>query len=183
MGRVAPVKYITFFTLAAVVAVLDQVTKAWGRTLETSPYVNVIDGCFRFIYARNYGAAWSLFADMNETWRVPFFVFISIVAMVVIVLFLRMVETRDRWMTVALAFVAGGAVGNFIDRVAFGYVVDFIDVYYDKWHWPTFNVADIFISTGVIMMGLGILLGKGTLSLHHARVHSETDAGPGNPRA
>jgi signal peptidase II len=172
-----PVKYITFLAISLSVVVLDHLSKAWAKGLELRSHVDVIDGFWRFVYARNYGAAWSLFADMNATWRVPFFVFISVVALVVIVLFLRLVETRDRWMTVALACVAGGAIGNFIDRLAYGFVIDFIDMYYQKWHWPTYNVADIFISTGVVMMALGIVFGKGTLSLHYANEQAKESGG------
>ena len=115
---------------------------------------------FNLRVAGNKGAAWGLFRDLPETWRVPFFVAIAVVAVVVIVLFYRGARGQ-KVLSVALTLILGGALGNLTDRVRLGYVVDFIDSYYGAWHWPTFNVADIAISVGVGLLLVDMVLNRG----------------------
>lgn len=134
--------------------------------------VVVIPGFFDFTYVENPGAAWSLFRDPKwEGFRTPFFHIISILAVLFILYYHRRVPREDRTMRVILGLVLGGAVGNYIDRLRFNYVVDFIDWYVDKsahvapctgsnhWpgcpaelHWPTFNVADAAIVVGLLLL-------------------------------
>jgi lipoprotein signal peptidase len=132
----------------------------------------VIPGFFDFTYVENPGAAWSLFRDPKwESFRTPFFHVISVLAVLFILYYHRRVAREDRVMRVVLGLVLGGAVGNYIDRLRFNYVVDFIDWYVDKsahvapctganhWpgcpaemHWPTFNVADAAIVIGLVLL-------------------------------
>ena len=120
----------------------------------------VTESWFNLRVAGNKGAAWGLFRDLPETWRVPFFVAIAVVAVVVIVLFYRGARGQ-KVLSVALTLILGGALGNLTDRVRLGYVVDFIDWYYGDWHWPTFNVADIAISVGVGLLLVDMVLNRG----------------------
>lgn len=115
--------------------------------------VAVIPDYFEFEYTRNQGAAFGLLSDGDSPMRVPFFILVSLVAIGVIIMMLRGVDRRDYLSIVALAFIAGGALGNFIDRVSYGWVIDFI-VWKatDAYRWPTFNIADAFISVGVSLL-------------------------------
>ena len=115
--------------------------------------VSVIPGLARLRYVENPGAAWGLFGDMDEGARRPFFVAVSALALAFLLfVYLRSRPTERRART-ALALVLGGAVGNVIDRLAQGSVVDFIELHLqDRVRWPTFNVADIAISAGVVLL-------------------------------
>ena len=103
---------------------------------------------FNLTLVFNRGAAFSFLSDAAG-WQRWFFIGLGLVAVVVIVIWLRVLTTRDKWTAAALALVLGGAVGNLLDRIWQGQVTDFLDVYYRDWHWPTFNIADSAISIGV----------------------------------
>lgn len=115
--------------------------------------VTVVNGVWDFQYVENPGAAWGLLSRADEKFRAPFFIIVSIIATVLIVSYYVRAPERlaiRRW---ALALVFGGAIGNFLDRIRLSYVIDFIDWHWqDKWHWPTFNVADAAISIGVVLL-------------------------------
>jgi signal peptidase II len=101
--------------------------------------------------AHNYGAAFSFLSDAGGWQRWLFTGLAIVVSLVLIVWLLRL--PREEWRTgLALGLVIGGALGNLIDRIQLGYVVDFIDVYYRDWHWPAFNIADSAISCGVALL-------------------------------
>jgi signal peptidase II len=141
--------------------------------LAREPYV-VWKPVWRMSYVENPGAAWGLFRSMSEGLRNAFFTAISVGAVGFILVYYRRLEKRQRYLQVALALVLSGAVGNFIDRIARGYVIDFID-----WHWwnrpdirwPTFNLADSLIVVGVAL-----------LVLHPGPKRSETAAASGNEK-
>lgn len=118
------------------------------------PTVPVVDGFWNHRYVENPGAAWGLLADASESVRVPFFLIVSLGAVVFIVAFFRKLTDDQNLMVVALSLVFGGAIGNLIDRLHLNYVVDFIDWYVGNAHWPTFNVADAGITTGVTLLML-----------------------------
>lgn len=104
-------------------------------------------------YVENPGAAWGLFHDMSDGTRNVFFVaIVSLAAVAFILVYYRRLRQEQRYSQVALALLLSGAVGNFVDRLARQYVVDFIDWYAGSWHWPTFNVADSLIVVGVAML-------------------------------
>ena len=161
-------KYIFLAAIAAVCVVLDQLSKLWARGLALKPPVAVIDSFFHFIYVENRGAAWSLFADLSPTIRVPFFIGVSLVAVGLIFLFFRRIREDQTRLVLALSLVLGGALGNLVDRIVRGSVIDFIDWHVGRHHWPTFNVADIFITIGVGLLILEMLFGKSELSLFGA---------------
>lgn len=137
----------------------DGVLPADARLIRSQIH-RVTETWFNLRVTGNKGAAWGLFRDLPETWRVPFFVVIAAVAVVVIALFFRSARGQ-RVLSVGLTCILGGALGNLIDRVRLGYVVDFIDWYYGDWHWPTFNVADIAISVGVGLLLVDMIIHRG----------------------
>jgi signal peptidase II len=126
-----------------------------GGTLRARGEVRVLEDYFHLRYVENPGAAWGLFADLPDGVRGPFFTAITLLAVGFILWMIRKAE-RDQWLLqLALALVLGGALGNFLDRLARGYVVDFLDVHWRNqpgMRWPTFNVADIAISVGVAFL-------------------------------
>lgn len=125
----------------------------WTKHPTRSDPVVVIENFWSFIYAENPGAAWSFLATAPAWFRDPFFTLVSIVAMIFIVYYFHRASRVNRWLRSALMLVFGGALGNFVDRIRLGYVIDFIDWhYYDVYAWPTFNVADSAITVGVIIM-------------------------------
>ncbi len=110
---------------------------------------------WRMNYVENPGAAWGLFRNASDDFRNGFFTVISIVAVAFIVYYYRRLDVRQRFLQVALAFVLAGALGNFVDRLARKYVIDFVEWYW--WNrtdlrWPTFNLADSLIVVGVAML-------------------------------
>ncbi|MEW6594833.1 MAG: signal peptidase II [Thermodesulfobacteriota bacterium] len=115
----------------------------------------IIPGFFNLTYVTNTGAAFGILAGEQSTLRMLFFVAIAVVALAVIILGWRQLCGEQRLMPHALGLIAGGAVGNLIDRVRFGAVVDFLDVYVNNYHWPAFNVADSAICVGVGLFLLG----------------------------
>jgi signal peptidase II len=122
--------------------------------LAREPYY-VYRPLWRMNYVENPGAAWGLFRTASDEFRNGFFTLISLVAVAFIVYYYRRLDVRQRFLQVALAFVLAGAVGNFVDRLARKYVIDFVEWYW--WNrvdlrWPTFNVADSLIVVGVAML-------------------------------
>lgn len=141
--------------LSAFVCAADQVTKLLALAylkeggVSVSPFLD-------FALAYNTGAAFSFLSDAGG-WQNFFFIGVATVVSAVIFFMLRRLGDTEKQVAVALALVLGGAVGNVIDRIRFGYVVDFIDVYYHAWHWPTFNIADSAITLGAILLVLDSL--------------------------
>ena len=147
-------KNILLFLLgAAAVIALDQITK----TAITSRFVMhesypVINGLFNLVYVMNPGAAFGFLANAPEIFRYVFFTGITIVALGLILYYLVKNKPQSLLLVGALTFIFAGAVGNLIDRLRFGAVVDFLDVYIGSAHWPAFNVADSAISIGAVLM-------------------------------
>ena len=111
----------------------------------------VIPDLFNLTYLTNNGAAFSILAGQPALWRQVFFLCTACAALVFIWIAQRSYGRRSLWYTVALSLIAGGAIGNLIDRVRFGFVIDFLDVYVGSSHWPAFNVADSAITVGVLV--------------------------------
>lgn len=175
--------------IAALVFVADQLTKYWAVASLTTAFAGkagfgarldaflwarhpardgriiVLDDFWSFFYAENPGAAWSLLRDAPDWFRTPFFLGVSLAAMVFIVFYFRKTTPDQGWLRFALALVFGGAIGNFCDRVRLGYVIDFIDWHwYERATWPTFNIADSAITVGVVIMVADMLFHKPTVS-------------------
>jgi signal peptidase II len=137
--------------LTATVLLLDQVSKQWiDGTFQLYERVDLLPG-FGLTLVYNAGAAFSLLSDAGG-WQRWFFAILAIVISAVILIWLRRVMSNDRLQAAGLALVLGGALGNFWDRLVHGHVIDFIDLYYDGWHWPAFNIADSAITVGVVLL-------------------------------
>lgn len=143
----------------------DQLTKRWAHAELRQSHGGSLSVArseklaFSFTYVRNHGAAWGFLSDADESFRGPFFFLISLAAMGFILYLFARLRPGQRLLASALALVLAGALGNFIDRIRFGYVIDFIDLRYSTFRWPTFNVADIAISIGVALLVVESILG------------------------
>ena len=145
------VRYRILLAVTAISLVLDQWTK-WliDQKMALHESIPLIDNFLALTYVRNKGAAFGIFAD--SSFRIPFFITVSIVAIVGITWFYRKIEEEQRLLQWALALVLSGAIGNLIDRVLYGEVIDFVDAHWYQYHWPAFNVADSAISVGVTLL-------------------------------
>ena len=124
----------------------------------TQRSVVIVPGYFDFEYTRNPGAAFSFLADTNSPYKLPFFIITTIIALGVILYIMRGVSPKQQVLIWGLSLIAGGAAGNFIDRIRFNYVIDFILwKYTDAYRWPTFNIADALICIGVGLMLIEIV--------------------------
>lgn len=137
-----------YLLIALAVLISDQLTKYWAATVLIKGSVPVAP-FLSFTLVHNTGAAFGFMSDAGG-WQNIFFMAVAALASVLIVVMLW--RLQDRWVGYALALILGGAVGNLVDRVLHGFVVDFIDVYYGTWHWPAFNIADSAITIGAIVL-------------------------------
>ena len=146
-------KYVIFFLTVITVTLLDQLTKAFIHTT-MSLYSSrvVIDGFLSITYVRNPGAAFGFLAQASPLFRSIFFVMVTLLAIGMIVYYLVKSRADQPGLVFALSLILSGALGNLIDRLRFGEVIDFIDVYLSSHHWPAFNVADAAISLGALIM-------------------------------
>lgn len=135
------------------VVILDQLTKLWIRdAIPLHESIEVVPSFFNLTHVRNPGGAFNLLARSDESFRLPFFLVMTAVAVAALFYFLREIRPHQKVLLFAVAGVLGGAIGNFIDRATIGEVTDFLDVYWGSYHWPSFNVADSFISVGVAVL-------------------------------
>ncbi len=142
--------------LSIAVIVIDQLTKLWiDNNLLLHARLPLIEGFFDLTLAYNPGAAFSFLADAGG-WQRWFFTILSTVVTIILVVWLKRLPAHEKINAVALALIIGGAVGNLIDRIAYGHVIDFLLLYYQQWSWPAFNVADSAISVGVVLMLLAM---------------------------
>ncbi len=154
--------------LAAIIVVVDQITKALVRAdFQLHESVTVIPGFLDITRVHNTGAAFGMLNAMHFPGKTALLVMVAVVALAAVAMYASSLPIEQKLARVGLACILGGAAGNLIDRIAAGYVVDFVDVYYGGWHFWAFNVADSAITIGVAIMILD-LLGVG-----HRRV-SET---------
>jgi len=141
---------------------VDQITKqailnrfVLGESLE------IIPGLFNLTYVRNKGAAFGFLHSAPESFREPFFLAVPILAIFILGYLYYQLKGEERLSAWALSLILSGAAGNLIDRVRFGYVVDFLDFYRVQWgHWPAFNVADMAIVVGVSLLFIQSVLGR-----------------------
>jgi signal peptidase II len=141
-------------------------------------HIDVIKGYWAFRFARNRGGAWGLLGDQPESIRRPFFLAISILAIFFIVSLYRKLTQPQLALRWGLPLVLGGALGNLVNRIQYNYVVDFIDLSYQGHHWPTFNVADIAIVAGVVLMAIDMFTPRRetTKIVASAKASAEADA-------
>lgn len=147
------------FIILAIIAA-DQASK-WlvARFMPLDTVRDVIKGCFRLWHVRNSGAVWGFF-NGHDGGLIPLVITaLAIVALLIVAFFFLHADSHSRLELAAYAVILGGALGNTIDRLRLGYVVDFLDAYIKSQHWPTFNVADSCITIGVLLLALSLLRG------------------------
>ena len=152
---------IKYLWISVLVIVLDQITKYIASSqLDYAVPVSVIS-MFNFTLLHNTGAAFSFLSDAGG-WQRWFFIVLALAISVVLFVWLLRLKPHEKWIAVSLTLILGGALGNVIDRSLYGYVIDFLDVYYDTWHWPAFNIADSAITVGAVVLILeGVLKKEG----------------------
>ncbi|MEM1029413.1 MAG: signal peptidase II [Myxococcota bacterium] len=181
--------YLFLIVVTLVNLVADLWSKHWAKTTFESIRPGgearkvVIEGFMNFIFAKNRGGAWGLLQNETEALRRPFFLIVSVAAIVFIVSLYRKLEREQTALKWGLPLVLGGALGNLVDRVRYGYVVDFIDVYVRVtesmaqtlgWsvgtkHWPTFNIADVSICVGVGLMAIDMFTSRDVVAKEAGR--------------
>ena len=143
------------------ILLLDQLSKLLiASTLPLHSLREVIPGLFNLVHVRNPGAAFSILAGTDAAWRQGLFVGLTLFVLAIILFAYGKVPQSDRWIRTAYSLIIGGALGNLIDRVRMGEVIDFLDFYIGSAHWPAFNVADSAISAGAIMLVISLFKGK-----------------------
>jgi len=179
-GRNHP-SYVFLGVVSSLTLAADVLTKEWAAT-HLSGYPGVVEIWPRFVtlvLAKNRGGAWGLLQTTSENVRRPFFLLVSVAAIAFIMTLYRRLQPRQRALKWGLPLVLGGALGNVLDRIRYGHVIDFIDAHAVvkgiERHWPTFNVADIAICVGVGLMAIDMFV--------HKRGHPPLVHGPHTPPA
>lgn len=142
--------------LSGAVVLFDQLTKWWASSALALHEPIPVAPFFNLTLMHNTGAAFSFLAQ-GGGWQRWFFVTVALVVSAAIVVWLRRLDREQRLLALSLALVLGGAIGNVIDRIALGYVVDFIELHYAGWHWPAFNLADSAITVGAVLLVIDAL--------------------------
>ncbi|ULA63731.1 MAG: Lipoprotein signal peptidase [Nitrospira sp.] len=148
-------------SLTGAVIVTDQLSKLHiVQTMRLHESIPIIPNLFSFTYIRNPGAAFGLLAESSNAFRMVFFGLTSIFALVLLGTILYRMPEREWMGRLSVSAILGGAVGNLIDRMRFGEVIDFLDVYVGNYHWPAFNIADSAITVGVIFLIIHFMFEK-----------------------
>lgn len=145
--------------ISVLIIILDQVTKFLAVALLPFDRAVPVLPFFNLALAHNMGAAFSLLGQAGG-WTAWLFGGFAVVISVLIIIWLRRINKSQRWLAVALTLILGGALGNLIDRIHYGFVIDFIQLYYKNWYWPAFNVADSAICVGAVMLAIEMLFSK-----------------------
>ena len=154
-------RYIRLVVIGGLIVIIDQLTKFFiVKQLPLHHTVAVVSGFFNIIHIKNPGGAFGLLADLSPGMRTFVFLFISSLAVGLILYFYLKTPRTQTWLAVAFALIFGGAVGNLVDRIRFGVVTDFLDFYISNYHWPAFNIADSAISIGIRIFVYHLLFKK-----------------------
>lgn len=137
--------------LSFMVILLDQATKQFAEAILTAYEAVTVLPFFDLTLMYNKGAAFSFLSDQSG-WQRWFFVVLALIVTAVLIGWLRRLKPGEQWVAVSLSLIIGGAVGNVIDRILFGQVIDFIHLHYQQYYWPAFNLADSAITIGVAIM-------------------------------
>ena len=149
-------KYLILLTTSLAITALDQAVKLYIHTsFALGESMDIIPGFFSFTYVRNAGGAFGIFSGTNLVLRTILFIIFPLIAFFIIFNIIQKIRHKELIPIIALSFILGGALGNFIDRVHFQYVIDFLDFHTPNgWSFPTFNLADSFIVVGVFIVAL-----------------------------
>ncbi|MES9956354.1 MAG: signal peptidase II [Sedimenticola sp.] len=145
--------------LSAIVIGLDQVSKQLVESSLMLYEAVPVMPFFNLTLAYNEGAAFSFLSDQGG-WQRWFFSGLALLISIILVIWISRLQQRERLIAISLSLIVGGAIGNLIDRLLYGHVIDFLDIYYGQWHWPAFNIADSAITVGVVLMLLDAFRGE-----------------------
>jgi signal peptidase II len=145
-------RYRVTFALAAAILLLDQATKLLVEAYLPAGGMTVVPGLFNLVYVLNKGAAFGFLNRADIHWQTYFFIGASVLAVILILQLLRTVDRHDPLLFAGLGLILGGALGNLVDRIRIGMVIDFLDIHIGPNHWPAFNVADMAITVGSIAL-------------------------------
>jgi len=152
-------KYLFLFVISSALIVIDQYTKFMVTLhIPLSYSINVVEGFFNLTHVRNSGVAFGIFAEQNSELKPYLLIFVSIIAIIAILVIFHQTEREKRLVQGGLVLVFSGAIGNLIDRVLHKEVIDFIDIFFNNRHWPAFNVADACITIGVMLLAADLLV-------------------------
>jgi len=153
--------YLLFIGLALIVLFLDQASK-WMAVIHIEAYqtLSVIPGFFNLVLVENKGMAFGIFSQTRSGFYYYFLLATTIGAIGVILFFFFWIKRSKKWLTVGLSLILGGALGNLVDRVRLGYVIDFLDFFLKGYHWPAFNVADSAVTVGTFWLLFNIIQGR-----------------------
>lgn len=149
-------KYNVFFLISLLIIVMDIVVKVFiHMNYDLGESTSIIPNFFNLTYVRNKGAAFGIFAESSEIFRKIFFTIVPPLVCAFIISYLRKISPTERFQIIAFSFIVGGALGNYFNRLYYGYVIDFLDFHISrKYVWPAFNIADIAIVCGVAILFL-----------------------------
>ena len=157
LGFLMKFRYQILLAVSALVLVLDQATKLYiDRSMALHSSITVVRDFFNITYLRNKGAAFGILA--NSSFRLPFFILVSALAVCVIAVVISRLREEQKLAAVSLSLIFSGALGNLIDRVRLGEVIDFLYFHWYDHYWPAFNVADSAICVGVFLLGIDMYL-------------------------
>ncbi len=158
-GIFSRIPRVAFFLVSGAVLVADQSTKIIAlKRLAPRGSISVVPGWFDLTFVMNQGALFGIGRNLREPLRTLAFTLLPMTAILYILYFLWRTPARDRLFLIGLSLILGGALGNLVDRLRVGYVVDFLDFYWRNHHWPAFNLADSSICIGVGLLGLDLFL-------------------------
>lgn len=157
-------KWLWFF-ISAWVIVIDQVTKYLANTRLELYHSDSIFPAFNLTLAYNTGIAFSFF-NASGPWHQWILTGFSLIMSILLFIWMIRLPKHDQWQLFALSLILGGAIGNLMDRMMLGYVIDFIDIYYKNYHWPIFNIADSAISIGTVIIAIHLSFSKAPQSEH-----------------
>jgi len=161
-------KNIILLVIATFVLVaIDQATKCYVvRNIKASDPIVIFDNFFEFTYTLNPGVAFGFLAEGDSSWRHPFFITVTIMAIVFIAYTFLTLKEDHNLMRFSLCLILSGALGNFVDRLRLKAVIDFISVHFYDHYWPAFNIADALITIGVALMAIDLIV-------HHKKAGEE----------
>jgi signal peptidase II len=140
---------LRWYSLSSFIILVDQLTKSLAtKNLLYGEYVNIFSG-LNLILVHNTGAAFSFLSDASG-WQRWLFLLVSLSVSIILIIWIFRLKEQQLLESLSLALILGGAIGNLVDRIFLGYIIDFIDIYYKNYHWPVFNVADASITLGVV---------------------------------
>ena len=154
-------KYVLLFFVSGVLIVMDQYTKLMvSLHIPLNYSVKVVEGFFNFTHIRNSGVAFGLFANQQSEYKALMFIAISTIAIIAILVIFHQTPKEKKMVQTGLILIFSGAIGNLIDRILHGEVIDFVDFFINRHHFPAFNIADSCITVGVIMMVIDLFFGE-----------------------